>query len=63
MGNTAADVLIETLQAGASRWSSGCLATGSTASWKPSARGGRQSVFVQVRHEEAAAFMACCPGQ
>ena len=59
MAATAADVLIETLLIGVSRSSSGFPATASTASWRRCARAQDKIRFIQVRHEEAAAFMAC----
>ena len=44
---------------GAWMWSSDCRVTASTESWRRCASAPDKIRFVQVRHEEAAAFMAC----
>ena len=59
MATTAADVLVDTLIDWGVDTSSACPATASTASWRRCGQRQDKIRFVQVRHEEAAAFMAC----
>jgi pyruvate dehydrogenase (quinone)/pyruvate oxidase len=57
MASTTSDILIDSARLGRDTIL-GCPATALTASWKPSAPT-RTRFACQVRHEEAAAFMAC----
>ena len=59
MAHTVADHIVSRLHAWGVRASTAIPATASTASWARSIARRRQIEFIQARHEEMAAFMAC----